>query len=62
MIVFDNVLYAVPTAHPTMVCECGMEFIIIAVFRGDDDDKEPSFLHQQSTSFYCPYCGKKGNE
>lgn len=52
--------------YETIKCvECGMEFLLFAVLRGEDEhtlEKIVKIMHQVSNpnhKVFCPYCGKK---
>lgn len=44
---------------PLIHCECGQAFVLVAVIKREEDFQERYDWMNQSSVYYCPYCGGK---
>lgn len=64
MMEFNKAILQLSQEFPTMICACGIEFIVLGVLRGKSeyDEEIVNHVYQQAKTVYCPYCGKRGVE
>lgn len=49
-----RVNYVFSTELETIICDCGMEFVLLGVYEVEEEKR----LMPQAGFYYCPYCGK----
>ena len=60
---FENarVIFTIGHELDTVKCQCGMEYFLFCVFRGDEGTPNTQ-IWPCDRVYFCPYCGAKNEE